>query len=159
MPINIAPYAVEAAAEVAKFAVKEWISNRARVIEAPSVRVLPPEPAPSVGCPYCAIGKHLAATYLYLNRMAVRPAMAAVYAELARDQVDDALLVARGLPESLQHAELERTIRGYAEGFAAGIDSEAAGGWSRKVWNTANIAMRMAEQRQETPKGAKNGPA
>lgn len=159
MPLEIAPYVVEAAGEVMKFAIREYITKKANTVESPFVRVVEPEPTTTTGgCPYCAIGRHLAATYLYLNRLAVRPQLAGIYTELAHDQIDDAIAVLQTMPESLPNAELATTVRGYAEAVVAATDVEAATALAKRVWGTANIAMRLAEQQQDkTVKGTADG--
>ena len=148
MSPQINPYIIEAAGEVLRFAVKEWTKGR-NTIDAPSVRVLPPSPPQSEGCPYCDIATGLAAAHLYLWRAADRPELIRVYIELARTRVDDALGAAKDLPADLSRGEIASRVRELADALVICPDASACRDVARKMWATSMIALRYAEHQHK----------
>lgn len=96
---ELLPYAYQAGAELLKEVaigyVREQFSTRMTLRTAPLVGDTHGE---KHACPYCAVARALAPVYFYVRRAPAAPQYGAIYTELARKQVAEAIAIVDAIP-------------------------------------------------------------
>ena len=154
---HLVPLAVETATLLVREAVVAYGRREIADKIGPSLRNPAGDRPKAEGCPYCATAKALAIAHMYLVRHAtVAPPLQAIYHDLAKHAVNDALAALDSIRVRPDRETMALTaevskIAGMVE---APIAAATVEGIANTVWRTVGLALRLAERFNAEPDAA-----